>query len=313
MLGIVARYADEWNMWGLADTIAERAAVLDEHCERIGRDPARDQALRPGPVPRHRRRGQGQGLPRGHRPPRRRGHGRRDRRGRRRRGRRSAWTRSSSPTSPWARARTASTASTSSSSRSPRSSGSGTVRRPGRRAVHAVRIAHSSAAAVIRSSRRVFHRVVVVPVPLGGHRQGPLQLPIRLGPRAVLGAEAVPDVRQPVRGWFVTELSHVHVHPAPVGPVGASPNCGRWHGPRHVVPQRCHAGCERHRRRARPAIASAASRSDTRDLDVDDVTWPRVTGATVDPTWSIRSAAEPRRPRRHTGSTVGPARRRQIG
>ncbi|MET0903831.1 MAG: LLM class flavin-dependent oxidoreductase, partial [Acidimicrobiales bacterium] len=40
MLGIVARYADEWNMWGLADTIAERAAVLDEHCERIGRDPA---------------------------------------------------------------------------------------------------------------------------------------------------------------------------------------------------------------------------------------------------------------------------------
>ena len=29
MLGIVARYADEWNMWGLPDTIAERAAVLD--------------------------------------------------------------------------------------------------------------------------------------------------------------------------------------------------------------------------------------------------------------------------------------------
>jgi F420-dependent oxidoreductase-like protein len=40
MLGIVATYADEWNMWGLAGTIAERAAVLDEHCERIGRDPA---------------------------------------------------------------------------------------------------------------------------------------------------------------------------------------------------------------------------------------------------------------------------------
>ena len=39
MLGIVARYADEWNMWGLAPTIAERAAVLDRHCERIGRDP----------------------------------------------------------------------------------------------------------------------------------------------------------------------------------------------------------------------------------------------------------------------------------
>ena len=43
MLGIVATYADEWNMWGLADTIAERAAVLDEHCDRIGRDPAEIQ------------------------------------------------------------------------------------------------------------------------------------------------------------------------------------------------------------------------------------------------------------------------------
>jgi len=43
MLGIVATYADEWNMWGLADTIAERGAVLDAHCERIGRDPAEIQ------------------------------------------------------------------------------------------------------------------------------------------------------------------------------------------------------------------------------------------------------------------------------
>jgi F420-dependent oxidoreductase-like protein len=40
MLGIVARHADEWNMWGLADTIAERGKVLDAHCERIGRDPS---------------------------------------------------------------------------------------------------------------------------------------------------------------------------------------------------------------------------------------------------------------------------------
>ena len=39
MLGVVARHADEWNMWGLADTIAERAAVLDRRCEAIGRDP----------------------------------------------------------------------------------------------------------------------------------------------------------------------------------------------------------------------------------------------------------------------------------
>jgi len=40
MMGVVARHADEWNMWGLADTIAERAAVLDRRCEAIGRDPA---------------------------------------------------------------------------------------------------------------------------------------------------------------------------------------------------------------------------------------------------------------------------------
>ena len=40
MLGIVARLADEWNMWGLAPAIAERAAVLDRKCEAIGRDPS---------------------------------------------------------------------------------------------------------------------------------------------------------------------------------------------------------------------------------------------------------------------------------
>ena len=40
MLGLVARHADEWNMWGLPDTIAERAAVLERHCESIERDPA---------------------------------------------------------------------------------------------------------------------------------------------------------------------------------------------------------------------------------------------------------------------------------
>lgn len=40
MMGVVARHADEWNMWGLADVIAERAAVLDRRCEAIGRDPA---------------------------------------------------------------------------------------------------------------------------------------------------------------------------------------------------------------------------------------------------------------------------------
>jgi alkanesulfonate monooxygenase SsuD/methylene tetrahydromethanopterin reductase-like flavin-dependent oxidoreductase (luciferase family) len=40
MLGIVARHADEWNLWGLADHVAERAAVLDRRCEAIDRDPA---------------------------------------------------------------------------------------------------------------------------------------------------------------------------------------------------------------------------------------------------------------------------------
>lgn len=40
MLGIVARHADEWNMWGLPDAVAERSAVLDRRCEQIGRDPA---------------------------------------------------------------------------------------------------------------------------------------------------------------------------------------------------------------------------------------------------------------------------------
>jgi F420-dependent oxidoreductase-like protein len=39
MMAVVARYADQWNMWGLADTIAERSAVLDERCTAIDRDP----------------------------------------------------------------------------------------------------------------------------------------------------------------------------------------------------------------------------------------------------------------------------------
>lgn len=39
MLGVVARYADQWNMWGLPDTIAARSAVLDRRCEAIERDP----------------------------------------------------------------------------------------------------------------------------------------------------------------------------------------------------------------------------------------------------------------------------------
>ncbi|UDY36542.1 LLM class flavin-dependent oxidoreductase [Dermatobacter hominis] len=40
MLRIAARYADEWNMWGLPELIAERSAALDRACEAIDRDPA---------------------------------------------------------------------------------------------------------------------------------------------------------------------------------------------------------------------------------------------------------------------------------
>lgn len=40
MLGLVARHADEWNMWSMPETITERAAVLERHCEKLGRDPS---------------------------------------------------------------------------------------------------------------------------------------------------------------------------------------------------------------------------------------------------------------------------------
>lgn len=40
MLGVVARHADQWNMWGLPDMLSERAQVLEERCAAIGRDPA---------------------------------------------------------------------------------------------------------------------------------------------------------------------------------------------------------------------------------------------------------------------------------
>jgi alkanesulfonate monooxygenase SsuD/methylene tetrahydromethanopterin reductase-like flavin-dependent oxidoreductase (luciferase family) len=39
MLGVVARWADEWNTWSTPEVFARKSAVLDEHCERIGRDP----------------------------------------------------------------------------------------------------------------------------------------------------------------------------------------------------------------------------------------------------------------------------------
>lgn len=40
-LRIVARYADEWNMFGaLPERVREKTAVLERHCAREGRDPA---------------------------------------------------------------------------------------------------------------------------------------------------------------------------------------------------------------------------------------------------------------------------------
>ncbi len=37
---IAARYADEWNSWGLPELMAHKSEVLDRHCAEIGRDPA---------------------------------------------------------------------------------------------------------------------------------------------------------------------------------------------------------------------------------------------------------------------------------
>ncbi len=39
-LRMVAQYADEWNVWGEPDLMAQKGAVLDQHCERLDRDPA---------------------------------------------------------------------------------------------------------------------------------------------------------------------------------------------------------------------------------------------------------------------------------
>ena len=38
-LRIVAKYADEWNIWGYPSTLARKGAVLDQRCEEVGRDP----------------------------------------------------------------------------------------------------------------------------------------------------------------------------------------------------------------------------------------------------------------------------------
>ena len=37
---IAAQYADEWNVWGDPALLAAKGAVLDRHCEDLGRDPS---------------------------------------------------------------------------------------------------------------------------------------------------------------------------------------------------------------------------------------------------------------------------------
>ena len=39
-LRIVARYAEEWNVWGTPELLAQKGGVLERHCEAEGRDPA---------------------------------------------------------------------------------------------------------------------------------------------------------------------------------------------------------------------------------------------------------------------------------
>jgi alkanesulfonate monooxygenase SsuD/methylene tetrahydromethanopterin reductase-like flavin-dependent oxidoreductase (luciferase family) len=39
MLGLVARWADEWNTWSTPEIFAQKSAVLDAHCEKLERDP----------------------------------------------------------------------------------------------------------------------------------------------------------------------------------------------------------------------------------------------------------------------------------
>lgn len=39
-LRLVAQYAEEWNVWGTPEILAAKGKVLDEHCERLSRDPS---------------------------------------------------------------------------------------------------------------------------------------------------------------------------------------------------------------------------------------------------------------------------------
>jgi F420-dependent oxidoreductase-like protein len=39
-LRIAARFADEWNVWGTPELMAQKGRVLEQHCADVGRDPA---------------------------------------------------------------------------------------------------------------------------------------------------------------------------------------------------------------------------------------------------------------------------------
>ena len=39
-LRMVAQYADDWNVWADNEIMAAKSAVLDAHCDRLGRDPS---------------------------------------------------------------------------------------------------------------------------------------------------------------------------------------------------------------------------------------------------------------------------------
>src|SRR5205814_7284110 len=39
-LRIAAQHADEWNVWGTAEIVAAKSAVVAKHCDDVGRDPA---------------------------------------------------------------------------------------------------------------------------------------------------------------------------------------------------------------------------------------------------------------------------------
>lgn len=39
-LRITAQYADEWNVWGNVEELKHKMSILDQHCEKLGRDPA---------------------------------------------------------------------------------------------------------------------------------------------------------------------------------------------------------------------------------------------------------------------------------